>query len=255
MQYCVSKENNPHTSKFLSQAIQKKKKEYSTWFSAIQSIFVALFPQQLRFSLRSVQIEQIKFEIKLKMEKWQGKVAVITGGNSGIGLAILKKLAQSGIKTIGFDIEIDNIMKLKDELKNVQIYEKVCDVTKDESVESAFEWAEKTHGGVDILINTARTYRNVGVLDYGKPVRELQYNIDVDFVGAIRCARLGYKSMETRDTYGYIINVNANFSNLLTPMKDIELGVYSGACSALQTTSNVRRKNYLITKIINFLHS
>lgn len=175
------------------------------------------------------------------MEKWQGKVAVVTGGNSGIGLAILKKLAQSGLKTVGFDIEVDNIEKLKDELKNVQIFEKVCDVTKDESVEAAFEWAEKALGGVDILVNTARTYRNVGVLEYGKPVRELSYNIDVDFIGSVRCSRLAYKSMETRDTYGYIINVNANFSNLLTPLKDIELGVYSGACSALATTSNVMR--------------
>jgi NAD(P)-dependent dehydrogenase (short-subunit alcohol dehydrogenase family) len=174
------------------------------------------------------------------MDKWQGKVAVVTGANSGIGLAILKKLAESGLKVVGFDIEIDNIEKLKHELKNVQIFEKVCDVTKDESVEAAFDFAEK-NGGIDVLVNTARTYRNVGILDYAKPVRELAYNVDVDFVGAVRCSRLAYKSMEARDTYGYIINVNANFSNLLTPMKDIELGVYSGACSALQTTSNVRK--------------
>lgn len=154
-------------------------------------------------------------------------------------MVILKKFAQLGLKAIGFDIEVDHIEKLKDEVKGVQIYEKVCDVTKDDSVEAAFEWVEKTYGGIDILVNTARTYRNIGVLEYEKPVRELSYNIDVDFVGAVRCARLAFKSMETRDTYGYIINVNANFSNLLVPMKDIELGVYSGACSALSTTSNV----------------
>lgn len=174
------------------------------------------------------------------MDKWQGKVAVVTGANSGIGLAILKKLSQSGVKSVGFDIEIDNIQMLKDESKGVEIYEKICDVTKDESVEAAFEWVEKTFNGVDILINTARTYRNIGVLEYEKPIRELFYNIDVDFVGAVRCARLAFKSMDVRDSYGYIINVNANFSNLLTPMKDIELGVYSGAFSGVSTTSNVR---------------
>lgn len=174
------------------------------------------------------------------MDKWQGKVAVVTGANSGIGLAILKKLSQSGVKSVGFDIEIDNIQKLKDESKGVEIYEKICDVTKDESVEAAFEWVEKTFSGVDILINTARTYRNIGVLEYEKPIRELFYNIDVDFVGAVRCARLAFKSMDVRDSYGYIMNVNANFSNLLTPTKDIELGVYSGAFSGVSTTSNVR---------------
>lgn len=174
------------------------------------------------------------------MDKWQNKVAVVTGANSGLGLAILRKLAQSGVKAVGFDIEVDHIEKLRDELKGVQVYEKVCDVTKDESVEAAFEWAEKTLGGVDLLINTARTFRNIGVLDYEQPVSELAYNVDVDFTGAVRCARLAYKSMETRDTYGYIINVIANFSE--HPISDLELGVYSGAGSALATTSNVRKK-------------
>lgn len=175
------------------------------------------------------------------MEKWQNKVAVITGANSGIGLAVLKKLAQCGLKVVGFDIEIDTIEKLKGQIKDGQIFSKVCDVTKDNSVAEAFEYVDKTLGGVDILVNTARTYRNIGVLDYEQPVSELAYNIDVDFTGAIRCARMAYKSMETRDTYGYIININSNFSNLLTPMSNIELGVYSGACSAISTTSNVMR--------------
>lgn len=157
------------------------------------------------------------------MDKWQNKTAVVTGANSGLGLAILRKFANAGIKAVGFDIETDNIEKLKDELKGVQIFEKVCDVTKDESVEAAFEWAEKTHGGVNILVNTARTFRNVGVLDYDKPVRDLVYNVDVDFNGAVRCSRLAYKSMETRDTYGYIINVVSNFS--AQPINNIELGV------------------------------
>jgi NAD(P)-dependent dehydrogenase (short-subunit alcohol dehydrogenase family) len=173
------------------------------------------------------------------MEKWNKCVAVVTGANSGIGFAVLKKLAQSGLKVVGFDIEIDAIEKLREELKDVEIYSKVCDVTKDESVGVAFEYVEKELGGVNILINTARTYRNIGVLAYDQPVTELEYNINVDFTGAVRCARSAFKSMEAKDAYGYIININANFSNLLTPMNNIELGVYSGACSAISTTSNV----------------
>lgn len=193
------------------------------------------------------------------MEKWSSKVAVITGANSGLGFAVLKKLAQCGLKVAGLDIEIDAIEKLKEELKDAQIYSKVCDVTKDNCVADAFDFVDKTLGGVDVLVNTARTYRNIGVLDYEQPVSELAYNIDVDFTGAIRCARLAFKSMETRDTYGYIININSNFSNLLTPMKNIELGVYSGACSAISTTSNVsctfslRRVQEHILIILNYL--
>lgn len=43
------------------------------------------------------------------MEKWQAKVAVVTGGNSGNGYAILKKLAESGLIVVAFDLITDAI--------------------------------------------------------------------------------------------------------------------------------------------------
>ena len=41
------------------------------------------------------------------MTKWKGKVAVVTGANSGIGLAITKKLLKLGMKVIGMDKNIN----------------------------------------------------------------------------------------------------------------------------------------------------
>lgn len=43
------------------------------------------------------------------MNKWQSKVAIVTGANSGNGLSILKKLAQSGITVVGFDLTTEAI--------------------------------------------------------------------------------------------------------------------------------------------------
>ena len=72
------------------------------------------------------------------MDKWQNKVAVVTGANSGLGLSILRKLAQSGVKAVGFDIETDHIEKLKDELKGVQIHEKILSGWKRHMAASIF---------------------------------------------------------------------------------------------------------------------
>lgn len=43
------------------------------------------------------------------MNKWQSKVAIVTGANSGNGLSILKKLAQSGVTVVGFDLTTEAI--------------------------------------------------------------------------------------------------------------------------------------------------
>ena len=43
------------------------------------------------------------------MNKWEGKVAVVTGANSGNGFAILQKLAESKIVVVGLDIRVENI--------------------------------------------------------------------------------------------------------------------------------------------------
>ena len=43
------------------------------------------------------------------MEKWQAKVAVVTGGNAGNGFAILRKLAESGLIVVAFDLSTDAV--------------------------------------------------------------------------------------------------------------------------------------------------
>ena len=87
------------------------------------------------------------------MEKWKNSVVVITGANSGIGLTILKKIAEVGLKVVGLDIQLEAIEQLKIELKDAKIYTWYCDVSDDESAENAFNWIGKNVGNVDILIN------------------------------------------------------------------------------------------------------
>lgn len=158
---------------------------------------------------------------KSRMDKWKKSVAVVTGGNSGIGLAILKSLAQHGLKVVCFDIQLDSIEKLKVELKNAKIYSWHCDVTKDDSTEAAFKWVEKNIGSVDILINCAGHRKTIELFDQQKSMADIVSNIDVNYTAVIRCTRLALKSMENRDAYGYVININSisstvqNASNLM----------------------------------------
>ena len=91
------------------------------------------------------------------MEKWEGKLAVVTGASSGIGAAIVKDLAIAGINVVGLARRVEKIEKIITELKEVtgKVYSHKCDVSDEVSVKSAFKWIEDTFGSIHILVNNA----------------------------------------------------------------------------------------------------
>ncbi len=94
-----------------------------------------------------------KFKGNGKM-KLAGKIAVVTGGNSGIGLGIARRLADEGAKGI---IIGRNQKTLADASKKLggAFLPIQCDVTRIESLESAFKDAKEQFGGIDVLVVSA----------------------------------------------------------------------------------------------------
>lgn len=178
------------------------------------------------------------------MEKWSKCVAIVTGSNSGIGLAVLKKLAEAGVIVVGLDIMTDAIVNFKNEHHKLKVHSLVCDVTSDEETEASFEWVHNLLGGVDILVNNAGCINSVGILEHKKPMSELASNIDLNFTAVVRCSRLAYKSMDSRNTYGYIININSVYGQGLRPVPPgVQIGVYQATKSAITTvTENIRQE-------------
>jgi len=180
---------------------------------------------------------------------WEGKVAVVTGANSGNGFAILKRLAQDGIIVVGFDIATDGIDQLRKQVENLQVHAFKCDITRDDSVEAAFEWVGKTFGGVDILVNNAGILRGTGILEHQKPIKEITDVIDLNFTALIRCSRLAMKSFESRDSYGYIVNINSVYGHGVFPFyTNAQIGAYPGTKYAVTATSEVMRMELINAK-------
>ncbi|XP_063906074.1 15-hydroxyprostaglandin dehydrogenase [NAD(+)]-like [Zophobas morio] len=94
------------------------------------------------------------------MDSVAGKVVLITGGAGGIGLAVVKKLLQSGTKGISIvDISDESGRRALDEIvatfgENKAIFIR-ADVTKKTELEGAFETTIKTYRQLDIVINNA----------------------------------------------------------------------------------------------------
>lgn len=59
---------------------------------------------------------------KLTMDRWQGRVAVITGASAGVGAAVCKLLSQNGMKVVGCARRVEKIEALKAECPNLHAY-------------------------------------------------------------------------------------------------------------------------------------
>ncbi len=86
----------------------------------------------------------------------QGKVAVVTGGCSGIGLATVQRFVEEGAKVVIGDIDEQRGLELVGQLGGTDLATFVkVDVTDKEQVDALFQTAKDTYGSVDIAFNNA----------------------------------------------------------------------------------------------------
>ena len=141
------------------------------------------------------------------------KVALVTGGGSGIGKAIAKALLGEGCKVIINGRNEEKLNQAKSELgDNVESI--VCDVTDEEQVENTFNGIISNYGKFDILIN------NAGMAAKAK-AHELKYEtwkkvINVNLNGAFLCAREAMKIM-IKQKSGRIINIGSISGQMSRP--------------------------------------
>ena len=91
------------------------------------------------------------------MKDFNGKLAVVTGGASGVGFAIGEALAKQGAKVILTDIEQESLEDSTALLANqsFDVFCKVTDVSNIESMQDLAHWCQDEHGPVHLLFNNA----------------------------------------------------------------------------------------------------
>jgi NAD(P)-dependent dehydrogenase (short-subunit alcohol dehydrogenase family) len=82
----------------------------------------------------------------------EGKVAVVTGGCSGIGLATVRRFAEEGARVVIGDVDDDRGKQVADEVDGSYVH---ADVTSKEQVDALFAAAKDTYGSVDVAFNNA----------------------------------------------------------------------------------------------------
>src|SRR5262249_13248296 len=87
----------------------------------------------------------------------QGRIALVTGGGSGIGRATAIRLAEDGADGVGLDVSLDGARETVTQLEKLgrRALALRADVTRSDEVRAAVEQAERALGPVDVLVNNA----------------------------------------------------------------------------------------------------
>lgn len=136
----------------------------------------------------------------------RGKVAVVTGGSVGIGLAVAEALAGEGVELLLCARDEERVRQRASELAarhGVRAVGVAADVADAAGTERVLEHAEAAFGGADILINNAGTGSNETIAE--APDDKWQYYWDLHVMAAVRLSRGLLPAMQRRGG-GVIIN-------------------------------------------------
>ncbi|XP_011177872.2 farnesol dehydrogenase [Zeugodacus cucurbitae] len=190
------------------------------------------------------------------MDRWQNRVAAVTGASSGIGAATVKDLLNANLIVVGLARRLERMEEFKAQLPAEQqkrFHAVACDVSSQESVDTAFDWIINELGGVDILINNAGIFKP-GQACTSDPV-VLQQVMQTNVMGVVYCTQRAFKSMKERNVDGHVVIVNSVLGHSVPLVigndKPPMMNVYGPSKYAITALTEVLRQEFrgLKTKI------
>ena len=151
------------------------------------------------------------------MAQLDGKVAIVTGGNRGIGKGIAKGLAAEGASLTIAARDAELLTQTADELREAgaEVLAVPTDVTDEAQIKTLFEKAMAQYKRLDILVN------NAGAFD-GGPIDELSTEawdkvISVNLRAPFLCSREAMRIMKAQGEGGRIINIGSISAHRVRP--------------------------------------
>lgn len=141
------------------------------------------------------------------MKKLEGKVALVTGGLSGIGLATVKKFLAEGAQVVIGDVNeklSDEVMK---ELPADRTAFTILDVTKEDSWQKAMAFILEKFGKLNVLVNNAGTGKVVDIEN--GTLEDWNFVLDLNLTSVFLGTQYGIKTMKTNSEGNSIINISS----------------------------------------------
>ncbi len=158
--------------------------------------------------------------------KLSGAIAVVTGGGSGLGEALVSQLAESGATPVVIDLRAERVSHVVDRIRarGCEAGGWTCDVGDRKQVASTFAEIGARYGRIDLLINCAGRSMLKPFLDMSD--EDIDWVLGPNLMGVVHCIRAAARWMGPGSR---IVNVTSASGALPTPGE----GFYSGAKAAV----------------------
>jgi NAD(P)-dependent dehydrogenase (short-subunit alcohol dehydrogenase family) len=146
----------------------------------------------------------------------QGKVVVVTGGSSGIGLAAAHKIAHGGAITVIVGRDQDKLNAAKEEIdeglgKNPnggKVVTCSADLSSNEGCDALVAWLVETYGGVDVLINNAGRSIRRGIESSYDRFHDFERTMQLNYFGCLRTT-MGLLPHMMAKRRGHVVNISS----------------------------------------------
>jgi NAD(P)-dependent dehydrogenase (short-subunit alcohol dehydrogenase family) len=176
-------------------------------------------PEQEAFDIEYWLLEEAKLQRMPKPKALAGRVALITGGAGGIGLATARRLMDEGSCVVLCDIDREALNTAEAELRKAYgkdvVASSLMDVTREDAVAASFRDSAWKFGGVDICIS------NAGIAS-AAPVEETslalwQKNMDILSTGYFLIARQAFQLFKSQGIGGSIVFIGSKNALAASP--------------------------------------
>nr|QCG74692.1 farnesol dehydrogenase-like protein [Xylotrechus quadripes] len=175
----------------------------------------------------------------LSMDRWVGKVAVVTGASSGIGEAVAEQLVEKGLKVVGLARRKERLDELAKKLegKKGKFQGIKTDLKKEEDILNAFKLIKEKIGPVHILINNAGATKGDTLSDGSTETWINTFKLNV--IGLCIATREAIRDMKANNVDGHIVHMNSLLGHQV--MNFPQLNVYPATKFAITALAETLR--------------